>query len=130
MVTALRADSLPDKDVLAGRLRAALAKKQGVLNLPYLFRAADPKINPRLSHMLWAAVLLEDGPAVEQVLAMAHAEAAERSSGGEPADPDTLVTDWLRRLLLLPAGRRTRAILRARIRGCALLRRFQLPECN
>ncbi len=60
MITSLKNNVLPVPSSISGRLNIALIKKEAVLQLPHNFRVADPKVNPRADHMIWAAVLLED----------------------------------------------------------------------
>ena len=57
-------------DELKARFKAAVIKKHGVLQQPFLCRSSDKKINPSTREMLWAAIILEDWQGVEDVKAI------------------------------------------------------------
>lgn len=76
-VESLYKGRLPDLDELQQRFNLSLVKKNGVLRLPYHFWQSDPKINPPVVHMLWAAVLLEDQNGMAAVAEFARQETEE-----------------------------------------------------
>ena len=81
IIHGLKDGLLPDQDMLGRRFRAALTKKMGVIKQPYHLWSNDPKINPSVKHLLWAAVLLEDRDLFSQVESIAVFEAAESAAG-------------------------------------------------
>ncbi len=60
MISSLKNNSFHNITGLRGKLNISIIKKEAVLRLPKNFRVADPKINPRSDHMVWASVLLDD----------------------------------------------------------------------
>jgi hypothetical protein len=60
MIKLLKRGELPTAEELQIRLKPAIVKKSGVMQQPRLCWSNDPKINPDSSHLLWAAILLED----------------------------------------------------------------------
>lgn len=73
----------PDKKVLARKLEAALVKKAGVLQVPYLCQSSDPKINPPARHLLVAAAFLGAREKIRLTLDILATELAQRYSGKE-----------------------------------------------
>jgi len=130
LVSALEDNRLPDSAELRHRLRAALAKKEGMLKLPYLFRPSDPKINPDIFHMLWAALIVEDIPAQEKIIALLAWELSDAVAGeGGALDAENLdnaLTDSVNTLLSLPPDPAIRHTLRGRVLRSPLLREHGL----
>ncbi len=105
MLTSLRNNRLPAPLSIRGRLQIALIKKQAILNLPQTFRVADPKINPRADHMVWAAVLLEDQDlfdiTISILLTEAHFHSAQAQTNG--AENRSVIKKNLEELVAIPA---------------------------
>ena len=77
MVEILSGGARPDSRTLRQRFEMAVIKKLGVVRLPPAFRMRDPKVNPRIDHLLWAALLLGDREKVDIVLSIMAIETAE-----------------------------------------------------
>lgn len=77
---------MPDKKGLAGKLGAALTKKIGVLQIPFLCRSSDPKINPPARHLLVVAALLTDREKIKLALDILQTELAQQSGKGTAED--------------------------------------------
>lgn len=77
---------MPDKKGLAGKLGAALTKKIGVLQIPFLCRPADPKINPPARHLLVVAALLADGEKIRLALDILQTELAQQNGKAAAED--------------------------------------------
>jgi len=77
MILSLEQGILPEQKKLRSRMKAALVKKGGVLNMPPHCRPMDPKINPSALHLFWAAILTGDSndfAAARNILFFEHSE--------------------------------------------------------
>ena len=74
----LAARVMPDKKGLAGRLNAALTKKIGVLQIPYLSQPTDPKINPPARQLLVVAALLGEREKIQLALDILQTELVQQ----------------------------------------------------
>lgn len=83
LIAQLAMGEKPDKKVLARKLEAALIKKAGVLQLPYLCQPTDPKINPPARHLLVAAAFLGAREKIRLAFDILGTELAQRYSGKE-----------------------------------------------
>lgn len=77
---------MPDKKVVASKLDAALTKKIGVLQIPYLCQSADPKINPPAGQLLVAAALLGEKEKIQLAFDILQTELGQR----KPVTADTV----------------------------------------
>ncbi|MBC8316889.1 MAG: hypothetical protein H8E41_03220 [Desulfobulbaceae bacterium] len=64
MINDLKNGCLPEPTPLKKRLRFAFTKKLGIIKQPYLLWPPDPKQNPPATHLLWAAIILEDADSI------------------------------------------------------------------
>jgi len=64
LLKSLEAGRLPAPESLRKRLNPALVKKAGILQQPRSCWSNDPKINPEGRHLLWVAVILQDGESI------------------------------------------------------------------
>jgi hypothetical protein len=78
LINSLSQGKLPPTVELRARFKAALIKKNGVLQQPFLCRSNDKKINPAARDMLWAAIILEDRQGVKTVQAILMTELLDR----------------------------------------------------
>ncbi|HHB76586.1 MAG TPA: hypothetical protein ENK84_08585 [Desulfobulbus sp.] len=72
-----------DINQLRKRFDLAMTKKLAVIKLPPTFWMQDPKINPRVDHLLWAALLLDDmerASLAASALAVEHEEQQKKKS--------------------------------------------------
>lgn len=79
LFNAIQSNSLPDPDTLRKRFDFAMTKKMGILKLPPPFWIQDPKINPRVDHLFWAALLLKDKERIDMALSAVAAELQEKT---------------------------------------------------
>ncbi len=98
----------------------AITKKLGVVKLPPSFWMQDPKINPRVDHLLWAALLLDDGERVAlafSALAVEHEEQQKKKSPEEREPIGRVLDQYLQQLLtLLPQeNRHQQKMIRKRV---------------
>ena len=77
---------MPDKKIVASKLDAALTKKIGVLQIPYLCQPTDPKINPPAQQLLVAAALLGESEKIQLALDILQTELGQR----KPVTADTV----------------------------------------
>lgn len=93
MIRDLKNGKLPEVSPLEKRLQFAITKKLGVIKQPYLFWPPDPKQNPPATHILWAALILEDNENVRlaaDILMQEHHERIAAKAGGQPKGQDLL----------------------------------------
>ncbi len=86
MIRDLKNGKLPKIVPLKKRLQFAVIKKLGVIQQPYLFWPPDPKQNPPATHILWAALILEDNENVRlaaDIIKHEHHERMAAKSGGQ-----------------------------------------------
>lgn len=86
MIKDLKNGTLPEITPLQKRLQFAITKKLGVIKQPYLFWPPDPKQNPPATHILWAALILEDNDNVNlaaDILMQEHNERMAAKAGGQ-----------------------------------------------
>ena len=96
MIKDLRSGKLPEITHLEKRLQFALTKKLGIIKQPYLFWPPDPKQNPPATHILWAALILEDNENVSlaaDILMQEHHERMTAKAGGQSEGQDILTRD-------------------------------------
>ncbi len=108
LMTALARGGQPDPVRLRQWFRVALTKKMAVVRLPPAFWMQDPKINPRVDHLLWAALLLDDREGVEMVSAIIAVELAEQRPGNRATLDERCALLAAELLRLVPADRRAR----------------------
>ncbi len=96
LVDSIRQGELPDHSLLAKRFHVALTKKLAVVKLPPAFWTADPKINPRTDHLLWAAILLDDNEGYDLVQSIIATEIVEKTNS---RDLETELREKTRELL-------------------------------
>lgn len=80
-----------DVDLLGRRFDLAITKKLGVVKLPPSFWMQDPKINPRVDHLLWAALLLGDPERVALAFSVLAVEHEEQQKKRPPAERESVV---------------------------------------
>ncbi len=99
-----------DSDRLKRLFDIAMTKKLGVVKLPPSFWMQDPKINPRVDHLLWAALLLDDGERLSlavSALAVEHDEQQKRKQPEEREPVGRILDRYVQQLLdLLPEENR------------------------
>jgi hypothetical protein len=78
MLTSLQRGEAVDLQLLAKRFDIAMTKKLGTVKLPSAFWSADPKINPRVDHLLLAAIVLDDAERVGLAVSAFAAECVEK----------------------------------------------------
>ncbi len=78
MLSALHTGRRPDADTLGKRYDYAMTKKLGVVKLPPAFWTEDPKINPPVEQLFWAALLLLDRERIDLALSVMAVETAEK----------------------------------------------------
>jgi len=86
MIRDLKNGTLPEITPLKKRLQFAITKKLGVIKQPYLFWPPDPKQNPPATHILWAALILEDIENIHlaaDILMQEHHERMAAKAGGQ-----------------------------------------------
>ena len=86
MIRDLKNGKLPEITPLKKRLQFAVIKKLGVIQQPYLFWPPDPKQNPPATHILWAALILEDNQNAHlaaDILKHEHHERMAAKTGGQ-----------------------------------------------
>ena len=112
MIKDLKNGKLPKIVPLKKRLQFAVIKKLGVIQQPYLFWPPDPKQNPPATHILWAALIVEDNEnirlAVDILTHERHermaAKAGGQSKGQGIVERETIIQSALQELTdLLPA---------------------------
>lgn len=81
MMATIRQNQLPDASALQKRFDYAMTKKLGVLNLPPAFWMQDPKINPPVIELFWAALLLRDRERIDMAMAVLDEEMNKSSQG-------------------------------------------------
>lgn len=87
MIRDLKNGKLPEVSPLKKRLQFAITKKLGVIKQPYLFWPSDPKQNPPATHILWAALILDDNENVRlaaDILMQEHHERMAAKAGSQP----------------------------------------------
>ena len=120
MFTAMRdglaAGRMPETVEIAARLKLAIVKKMGVLKLPPSFWQQDPKINPPVRDLFWAATLIGDEHLLADVIGLATVE-HEASPSGRNLDLGAELSRWLDELAALvgPEGDRRIESCRAMI---------------
>jgi len=77
----LEAGNIPDLSPVRRWFELALVKKMGVLRQPPACWTSDPKINPPWTHLLTAALLLDDAEAVAAARSVVRAEIDARRPG-------------------------------------------------
>lgn len=87
MINRLQAGELTPSPDLKNRLSAAIIKKMGILKMAPVLWPGDPKINPPIEHLLWAAVVLEDRDSFQLVREMAITEVYEKRQAGGSGGP-------------------------------------------
>ena len=93
-----------DADLLGRRFDLAITKKLGVVKLPPSFWMQDPKINPRVDHLLWAAFLLDDPERAAlaiSVLAVEHEEQQKKRTPAERESVGLILDGYVQQLLAL-----------------------------
>ncbi len=109
-----------DPDRLKRLFDIAMTKKLGVVKLPPSFWMQDPKINPRVDHLLWAALLLDDGERLSlavSALAVEHDEQQKRKQPEERESIGPALDRSMQQLLdLLPEeNRQQQEMIRKRV---------------
>lgn len=130
MIDTLGRGELPEPGLLRKRFDLAMTKKLGVVKLPSCFWMADPKINPRADHLLWAALLLKSRDCVDLAVSALAAELSGRP--GKTSEPfDILlrrgVESMLAGLLDLAPNLAFRELLRTRVRHTPPLPGIETP---
>ncbi len=113
MVKTLAAGHLPDLSLLRGRLHAAMVKKLALVQQPPTYWETDPKRNPKVEHLFWGAVLLEDQEMLDTVKTIILVEMSE----GKRHNPDTFVDTTLSGLLSLSSDQNLMFLLQEKIKG-------------
>jgi hypothetical protein len=113
MITALKENTIPKESSIKGRLNIALIKKEAILNLPKNFHVADPKINPRPDHMIWAAVLLKDKDLfdITTSIFLTEIDIQQTTAGTDQKDQAIRLEKILRELLSLPSENQIKNII-------------------
>lgn len=121
-ISTLQQGLLPEPASYNGRLRAALVKKLAMLQLGRQFRHNDDKINPNASHMLWAAIILEEKETVATCLDILLTEDLESRPAKASSNPDDtairrqqLLRQSLEQLLATSSSPSLNSTLRAKI---------------
>ena len=96
MIGQLKKGELPSQGYVRVRLDAGITKKLGILKTPYLCWSSDPKINPVIKHLFWAAVLMGDREKISLIEGLAMAE--QEAAGGDEQDFQAILKAWLSEL--------------------------------
>lgn len=130
MIEDLKQRIEPAPGPLRQRLQAALVKKLAMMRLQREFQHNDNKINPSAEHMLWAAILLEDGEAMETLLAILSTEAHDRHTAqrgamaarSSPPDLAEVVNASLHALLTLSTNKDINHLLKEKIKKASVFK--------
>jgi hypothetical protein len=112
MIEQLKKGTTPQAASLLPRLKAAIAKKSGVIRQPKMCWSSDPKINPDSTHMLWAAILVGDLELVEICTGIILVEEGNKAGA---ADSETLVRNKSAELLALVNDKNLKKTLQRKI---------------
>ncbi len=130
MIEDLQQGIEPKPGPLRLRLQAAMVKKLAMMRLQRQFHHNDSKINPLTEHMLWAAILLEDGEAQQTLVAILISEAYDlfearrgaMDAPSNPPDPSTVLTASCQNFLATTSNKALNQLLKQKVKKTSVFK--------